>query len=598
LPLRRRLLPLILALGAALLGPAPAGADTRGKWDGISSRIAGAMQALQRPDGSFEDYLSTKEPYAEAMVGYGLLLRGVRTGDRACIDAGLRAVSQTVDPGARGGPMLGSVFKQFAVASAYRLASERLAGDPGFEPRREAWAAWLRQVRPVLLAPARGGASNKHLVEAVADLELVRSGVTGGAPGTVAADPAGALARVREVVGERWPAVVAQQLRDGPLGPMAVASDAPAHPLAYHGLSLGMLDRALTLLGADAPAAAHAARRAMARASWTLVAPDGDVAYWGRSQQQSWALALTAAGADGLDRPAPAGGVASDVLRRRLAVRLDRVHGFGPYGVWIVPALREHLDDGRAGIDDYAGNGVYNGLTIVGAEWTMADLTGGESSGPGPRPPGDRDGAWLVGRAQAAFAIARRGDLWYAVRKRGGLGGRFGDPRYAFGLMTAKRRVAGVWRDVVATAPRAVGAGDAAGPWLVLRDGTLAEAYGNHIATRPGGVVIVRGGFRSSGGAVVRRGVRFTYVPTPTGVSVSFQVRASDELELADFRGPDAAPAGLDLSLVRRGGRRSRPVAAAVTVRPGFASATQGPLVRVAARVRPRRAGTLTWTPR
>jgi hypothetical protein len=561
------------------------------------------MRQLQQPDGSLAEYLpGTPQPYAEAMVGYALLLRGARTGDQAAIAAGLRAISYTVQPGLRAGPGLDSVFKQLGVAAAYTLADAQLAGDERFEERRERWAAWLRQVRPVHLTSTLRGTSNKHLVEAVAQLELLRSGIAAGETGTVLADPEAARRRIEALINRRWPAAVEAQSRRGPLGPMAVSSDGPTHPLAYHGLALAMADRAVSLLGASSSPSARDALRRMARASWALTAPDGDLAYWGRSQEQSWALALTAAGADGLDEGDEAG-IGDDAvgtsraegLRSRLAARLIGQHGFGPYGVWIVPALRSDRDAGRAAMDDYAANGVYNGLTLVGAEWTLAEPATADTPPPA-RLAGDRDGVTRLGRGRASFAVSRHGNVWFAVRMRSGFGGHTHDPRYAFGLMAVKRRTATGWSDAVPAAPRSVGAGDAAGPWLVLPGELMAEPYGSRIETARDGVVIVHGGFRTPTGGLVRR-ARFTFTPTARGVELSFRIRAGEEFEVADFRSANAAPAAVKLT-VARGNRTPRALRSTPRVRTGFASATLGPVVRVAGRVRAGRGGTLTWTPR
>jgi hypothetical protein len=330
----------------------------------------------------------------------------------------------------------------------------------------------------------------------------------------------------------------------------------------------------------------------MARGSALLAAPDGDLAYWGRSQEQSWALALTAAGAGVL------GPGRAERLRGRTARRIEREHGFGPFGVWIVPALRTDPAAGRAAMDDYAANGVYNGLTLVGAEWTLAGLPGGERRVPAPTAPlgADADGAWRVGRGAAGFAVARHGDVWFAVRMRAGTGGHRGDPRYAFGLMAAKRRSGGRWRDLVPAAPRALSSGDGPGPSLVLRDGTVAHAYGRRIVVgRRRGTVTVVGGFRTAAGRVVRHAVRFAYAPTRTGVSVSFPVRARDVVDVADFRAGSVRPVAVQLGTP---GRRARDLRSVPTVLGGYASATRGDVERIGARVRVTRRGTLTWLPR
>jgi hypothetical protein len=579
----------------ALLAAAPARADSGPQWGAIAGRIAAAMEDLQEPDGTLPDYLSpSAQPYSEAMVGYGLLQHGLRRGDGRATAAGLHALGETVEPGVRGGPRLDSVFKQLAVASAYRLASERLPGDPAFEAERPALEAWLRQVRPVHLTGTTGAAGNKHLVEAVADLELVDSGLTGSEPGTIAAEPQAALARVLALVDTRWPAMVEAQSRPGPFGPTAVVSDPPSHPLAYHALALAMYDRVIALLGPAATGRARSALAAMARGSALLAGPDADLAYWGRSQEQSWALALTAAGADALTADGAPGRRRAERLRARTALRVDTVHGFGPFGVWIVPALRDDPAAGRAAMDDYAANGVYNGLTLVGAEWTLAGLPDGEYRVPVGLPPAplgaDTSGAWRIGRGAATFAVSRHRDSWFAVRMRAGTGTHRGDPRYAFGLMAAKRRGASGWHDVVAAAPRPLGGAEAAGPSLVLPDGTLAVPYGSRMRTARDGRITVIGGFRTADGRVVRHGVRFVFAPrSGGGVAVSLRVRRRDVIEVADFR---RAPGSVRLRLQRR------VVHAAAVVRSGYASATLGRVVRVGARVRAARAGTLTWFPR
>jgi hypothetical protein len=182
---------------------------------------------------------------------------------------------------------------------------------------------------------------------------------------------------------------------------------------------------------------------------------------------------------------------------------------------------------------------------------------------------------------------------------RGGAGAHRGDPRYAFGLMSAKRRAATGWRDVVPAPPRALGSADAPGPWLVLPGGRLAEPYGTRIALGRRGAILVHGGFRLAHGRVVRRRVTFTFAPTPGGaVRVSFPVRRRDRIELADFRRAGAAPEPVRVTLRPAPRGDIRVLASAPEVRSGYASATVGRTIRVAGRVVASRAGTLTWRPR
>jgi hypothetical protein len=292
---------------------------------------------------------------------------------------------------------------------------------------------------------------------------------------------------------------------------------------------------------------------------------------------------------------ADAGSRRAEALRARLAGRVVAVHGFGPHGVWIVPALRTDPAAGRAAMDDYAANGVYNGLTLVGAEWTLGPLATADPPATGALG-GDRDGTTAIGRGLASFAVSRHRGVWFAVRMRSGRAAHSHDPRYAFGLMAAKRRTATGWTDVVPAAPRSLGTGDAPGPWLVLPGERVAEPFGTRLETdRRSGTVTVVGGFRTAKGAVVRR-VRFTYTPTGRGVELSFRVRTGDDVEVADFRRDGAAPTPPALTLARRNGT-PRALRSTPLVRTGFASATLGQIVRVAARIHAARGGTLTWTP-
>src|SRR6185436_16324388 len=162
---------------------------------------------------------------------------------------------------------------------------------------------------------------------------------------------------------------------------------------------------------------------------WAYQSPDADVAYMGRSQGQAWALALAL-----LASARAAGRGCDDQTQDFLAVgeravrRLGALHPVGPDGMAIVPSA-----NGPATIpalDDYAGDVVYNGLTLTALEWAIKDAR---------RRPGCLPDAIMAGRARAdavlrfetgTFAVLRRGRVWMAV-KRASQGD---DPRAGFGL--------------------------------------------------------------------------------------------------------------------------------------------------------------------
>ena len=214
--------------------------------------MAAPWPAVQRPDGALADYLDAvsgsyggwgETRYGDATMGYALLQTGLRDGDAAVTQAGLRAVTfattrQWDQP---------SVFEQMAVAAAYNLTR----GQPGFEQARAQWEGWLRRRRTVRLQ-YEYHFGNHWLVDAVGVLELRQSGLRSGAlPGD--RPPAGQLRGVPLV--SRWARRRALRLinkrvpRIVRAGTPWVLSDRPDNPIAYHGLSIGLYARAVHLLG-------------------------------------------------------------------------------------------------------------------------------------------------------------------------------------------------------------------------------------------------------------------------------------------------------------------------------------------------------------
>src|SRR5688500_9161544 len=125
-----------VALAALVcVAPAASGAEPA-EYDALARELAAPWPGLQRPDGSFREYVPGRDPrnkddYGEAMLGYGLLLTGSHANDRHLIDAGLRAVTRDARLPDADEPV--RMFRNMAIASAYNLARERLAGDPEFE---------------------------------------------------------------------------------------------------------------------------------------------------------------------------------------------------------------------------------------------------------------------------------------------------------------------------------------------------------------------------------------------------------------------------------------------------------------------------------
>ena len=129
-------------------------------------------------------------------------------------------------------------------------------------------------------------------------LLLLDTGLEPASPAARLADPERARARALAVLERDLPRSIGREAeargREGTLSGLGVLSDQPTYPLAYHAMSVAALARALQLLGDDAPAEARELFRRAMLAQASYMAPDGDVAFLGRAQGESWALAATA----------------------------------------------------------------------------------------------------------------------------------------------------------------------------------------------------------------------------------------------------------------------------------------------------------------
>jgi hypothetical protein len=536
----RHRLALLLAAALAAFTPLPAHAFTAEEGRAAADRAAVAWgRSHQQRDGAFVDYVSGRPTYGYAgvMLGYGLLRAGVRSGDRSLIRRGFRAIDAvlTSDHPQRG------VFDSLANSTAYAFAARSLASDPSFVALRPRWEAYLKSIsKPYIKSTNLQACTddpvcfhNHEAVGAFGDLQLLATGLRSDAPGAKLADPAGLRASALDVLSSQVPAA-AGRVSVASFGGrvsrgLGLLSDTGTWPLAYHAFSTAMVAGAAADLGpSGVPASTRASLRATVGALAALMAPDGDVAYLGRRQEQAWALASAIYAAALASRmPGFDAGVMRAVEDRAFA-RLVSVNRFGPGGLGAVPrALGSSTN--YHGVD--ANEVVPAALTVF--LLNLASDQAGAATPPDPGAlPADADGAFLEPE-KTGFAAVRHGDLWYAVHRRTITY----DRRYDFGLVALKQRGAdGRWRDVMRPRPDTRGPShDSAGP-VIESGGVRYLPYGDTIEARPSsGVVVVRGGYRSEDGVWLRRGVTFRFTPVRGGVAMSFPLRAGDQARVATY---------------------------------------------------------------
>ena len=530
---------LLAGIAALLYCPAPADAQVEARWRAFSREMAAPWPDIQRPTGNLPDYLDgLNNPYegtryGDAMMGWGLLQVGIRDQQPRMINAALAAVDYaTSDERNWGRP---SVFETMALASAYNIARESLADNPRFRRLRRQWESWLKRVRTERLH-YENRYGNHWLVDAISVFELQRSGLVSNRRGTVlGSGRTTARRQAIRLINIRIPRLVRGY---GPL----VLSDPPDQPIAYHGLSIAFYARAMRLMGGAASPRARSTLRRAIRASQLLAAPDGDISYITRSQEEVWTLPATAYAtqfASLLPGTTEQLHLDSHALAERTLQRLRREYTVGPRGIWVTPALAQDLAAGARGLDAYAGAPAYGGLALV---WLNLTIEEHPEDPPAADLPADGLLATPVSQAGARFAVVRRPNLWFAVKMTHSQDPHFVDDlRYDFGVAVVKRRTPEGWHDIVPQRPRSVGAHpETAGPTLV-DDGARGHPFGTRITTRRDGVVTVVGGFRTPGGRVLRPAV-FTYRPVPCGgVELAFDARPGERFEhSAFFRGARA----------------------------------------------------------
>jgi hypothetical protein len=313
--------------------------------------------------------------------------------------------------------------------------------------------------------------NNYKLVDQVLNLELARSGVTSTAPNTRLRDPRAlrrvALAWLDRVLPSQTPATATVGVPGRRTERGSVLSDPGAMPLAYHALCTAWVVRAVELAGADAsPALRSVARRTL----WALVgvaAPDGEVAWSGRGQDQAWSLAAALyASAAGSRAFADTDPVLAARLRRLADVELTALDGRARDGaLQVLPSGNDQL----SGLDHY-----YSGVGSMGLALQWLGMARDELPDPGaPRLglPAEIDGATFADPGRTGLLARREGRGWLGMRLRRD---HAFDPRQDFGLVRALHVEADGWHEDRVARPGPVSAAGrpaqrvpSAGPLLV-----------------------------------------------------------------------------------------------------------------------------------
>src|SRR5215208_3270610 len=318
----------------------------------LSAQMAKPWPEAQRHDGRYKSAVGGNTRYGESLMGFALIQHGLDNDQDELVDSGLKALAYSV-------PRLGtqnrdSIFEALGIVGAYKRLKADMPDDPRFRKLRPKMESYLSDFELVRL-PATSYYGNHWLVESVLVQELLTSGLKSKNPHAVVGGERRQAARLAEdLINERIPRMAREKNFKAGRERAFVLSDPPDDPLAYQGLSLGFYARAIQLLGKRASTAAYRTLIRVANAATWLAAPDGDLAYFGRNQEQAWALGGTIYGAEvaaGLDEsPARAEG-RYRALGTRALERLRDDHGTGHFGLHITPAVKASRKGGEKGVD-------------------------------------------------------------------------------------------------------------------------------------------------------------------------------------------------------------------------------------------------------
>jgi hypothetical protein len=525
-----------LALGAsATVSPAAAAHGTLSavalgqQVSTLVGEATGEWRAHEQSDGWLVDPVQgpLDGTYGVGMVGQATVEAGVAAGDQTAVEAGLRAeLAELAHPDDGG-------FELLSFAQAYAWNQTHLPGTQAWATAGPRIAAFLRAHRsPIGDASACYGAAgcydNLKLVNAVAYLALLPTGLIGATNGALLDDRAGLRAQALALLAmaARNTSDDAQRLGTVAFGDAGILSDPTENPLAYEALSAEMLGHAVLALGTAVPHPVLEAFSRAARGLIGLIAPAGDVAYIGRGQGQVWTAGAAA------DAFAIAAALTpSAVWRGRylagVALVLRRLRTVYPRGGWgfpLVPRLAGDPDgENYLGLDGYANTVEYNGLTL----WALADaapVLDHLASAPAQPIPSETDGVF-IDPSHARFVAITHGNWWLAVH---GTDSNFADARYGFGLVAAEVRTAHGWQPSLARRP--LTNAPQVGGLAMLTGGHTYYPVGTALDTSVSDRTTIDGHWETSQGARQSGTARWSYWVNEAGngVTLTFDAHRRD----------------------------------------------------------------------
>lgn len=449
--------------------------------------ILAPWTATQLPAGNFQrpSTSAVTGGYGNDAIAYAMLLEASRAGD----DAYFRSAMAAFAFSAKSPPKPQGVFTKMFAAAGFNLAVRKFGQRAEFLAIKRAWGRRLQRFRYDDSQLGKRYRYNKNLVEALEVIELLKTRLKSSHRGTILRDRT--LARRHalramnvlipdraraygKVVGpaEGWPVTV--QLAD--------FSDPPNNPPAYNALVAGMYARAYATMPTRwRTARMRATARMLIRGVVARTAPDGDLAFAGRSQEQSWALSLAAYGAwyvsrivNEQERPT----LLAFAKRVTDRIQSEHVTTESAVGFALTPAQKCcNWNDHPPGQDNYFEIAGYIGLTAATLGWAVDARPPDWRRRAAQKLPTDAPSKYAFAVGRGRFVQFRGENVYWMLRMQSD----FADARADMAVSILKsRRADGTWADVIPPRPYSGGhhrPADPASPCLAFGKDLANCAY-------------------------------------------------------------------------------------------------------------------------
>lgn len=386
-------------------------------------------QGQQAQSGNFFDKLdggeSPSDHYGHTHLGATLIWLGLRENNSDMVKRGIKAFEYYFSAPNKGH----QPFNQLAVAWAYKLLKSR-----SYAFNETNWKNYLQTTSLMDQNSCNNYINNWSLVEALAAKEITTTGLP----------YKDEWKRCETFMVDKIPPTLTQK---------GLGGDPGTWPTAYHAFSTALIARYLKLTTGDTPnyekIKSYFLR--MVDTQLKLMAPDGDIAFFGRSSEQSFALASMAysfeVAASLRTTNAPSYKKGASLAFNRLR----NYHGLSVEGyINIVPQIRFGDEFTKEGIDDYAHLSVYNGLTLLILSWAYETSLQTSDIPLGTIP--SENNFIYTEEGGPKFGVVRYGKVWMIVS-----GSSYNsvnrDVRYDFGLIRAKKIISGKWVDLLPVRP-------------------------------------------------------------------------------------------------------------------------------------------------